>query len=515
MRLYKTLDHPLRVYLGGDDPSEIERLIAYLDSKFAPPENNHRSEDDDELDSIIFYDAVESRHYVVHGLFNVIIKESASIGISCVCDIDDDELQGIVYPDIDKDILEGISLRKYQVEGISSALAHKKGIIQVHTGGGKTEMMIGVTRTLLDTTSMHILLCVPTTNLLYQTHERLLKRGISDSDISLLGDGNSIDPTRRVVVATVQSAYSRLNNSPEYMEWLSSVDCLMMDEAHHSKCRTWSALIDSISPEYLLGFTAEPFHKDKDHMVSDLVLRGLIGPVIHRVTMDYLVSLGYLAKPCVVAVDTKYQGNIYQVIDWAIVNKSCIVNNILRNEFIRDISAFLIDSGKKPLILVQQIAHGQKIAEILSKLGYNVYMMTGGMSITVYLDGRVLDKYVDNDNTVIKDFNEGKIDALIGTSTLDEGVDIPSLSAVVLAGGGKGRLKVVQRIGRALRPKAGDNTTLVIDFRDRFNVVTHAHFKRRMSLYEELNMPVYYAQDIEGINQIMESFSNQSISPNN
>ena len=295
------------------------------------------------------------------------------------------------------------------------------------------------------------------------------------------------------------------------MEWLSNVDCLMMDEAHHSKCRTWSTLIDEVSPEYLLGFTAEPFHKDKNHLVSDLVLRGLIGPVIHRVTMDYLVSCGYLAKPYVLAVDTNYKGNIYKVVDWTLVNKSCIINNNMRNVLIKDISILLINNCKKPLILVQQISHGQSLAELISKEGYNIYMMTGGRTISVYSGGRCIDKYTDNDNQVIKDFNDGKIDALIGTSTLDEGVDIPTLSAVILAGGGKGRLKVIQRLGRALRPKAGDNTALVIDFRDRFNVVTHAHFKKRKTLYDELGMPVYYISNIEVIQQVLNDISNLSL----
>lgn len=512
MRLYKTVDHPLRVYLEEESPGELTKLITSLDNKYAPPESDYDNED--ELDSIIMYDGYEDKYYVVHGLFNIIMKEAMTIGITCHTDILVED-NSVDYPEVDRDILEGITLRDYQLEGISTALAHKRGLIQVHTGGGKTEMMIGVGRTLLDSTEMNILICVPTTNLLYQTYERLLKRGIDKSDISLLGDGNSIDPTRRFAVATVQSAHRRLDNSDEYMDWLSRVDCLMMDEAHHSKCRTWSTLIDRVSPEYLLGFTAEPFHRDKNHMVSDLVLRGLIGPVIHRVTMDYLVSLGYLAKPYVVAVDSAYKGNIKHVIDWAVVNKSGIVKNTLRNQLVRDIVSLLINGGKKPLILVQQIAHGKELAESISKLGYNVTMMTGGQSVSVYLDGTMIDKYTDKDDNLKKEFNSGKIDALIGTSTLDEGVDIPALSAVVLAGGGKGRLKVIQRLGRALRPKEGDNTAVVIDFRDRFNVVTNSHFNKRKALYDEMGMPVYYISDINGISQIMQEFSSSSNSVNN
>ena len=514
MKLYSMQDHPLRVYLEEDISGEMNKLIASLDNKYSPPDNAYINNMEDEINSIILYDEYLEKYYIVKGLLYIIMKEICTIGLECINLVPEEEVD-IVYPGVSKDILEGIELRDYQTEGISAALAHKKGIVQVHTGGGKTEMMVGVASILLKDTDMHILICVPTTNLLYQTYNRMVKRGISVNDISLLGDGNKIDPTRRVVVATVQSAYKRLDSSPDYMEWLSSVDCLMMDEAHHSKCRTWSTLIDRVSPEYLLGFTAEPFHKDKNHMVSDLILRGLIGPVIHRVTMDYLVAHGYLAKPCVVAIDTSYKGDIYKIIDWAIVNKSCIVKNVLRNNTVRDVAALLINEGKKPLLLVQQIAHGQDLAKMISKLGYNVYMMTGGRSVSVYLNGINIDKYVDNDNLVIKDFNDGKIDALIGTSTLDEGVDIPTLSAVILAGGGKGRLKTIQKVGRSLRPKAGDNTTIVVDFRDRFNVVTHAHFNKRKSLYDELGMPVFYLSDVESIKGVMKEFSASSNSANN
>ena len=506
MKLYRLVDHPLRIYLDEDSPGEISKLIMSLDNKYAPPESDYSRDKEDELDSIIFYDEYLQKHYIVHGLLNIILREAWTIGIVCDSEVDTEEVS-IEYPEVDKNILAGIELRSYQVEGISSALAHRKGIIQVHTGGGKTEMMLSVSKYLLDSTGMNILLCVPTTNLLYQTYDRMRKRGIEESDISLLGDGNKVDTSKRIIIATVQSAYKRLDTTPEYMDWLAGVDCLMMDEAHHSKCRTWSTLIDRVAPEYLLGFTAEPFHKDKNHMVSDLVLRGLIGPVIHRVTMDYLVEQGYLAKPCVLAMDTYCKGNMLKVVDWAVVNKSCIIKNALRNELIRDVTALLVSAGKKPLLLVQQISHGQELAHLISKLGYNVYMMTGGRSISVFLDGKVIDKYKDDDNLVIKDFDAGKIDVLIGTSTLDEGVDIPSLSAVILAGGGKGRLKVVQRLGRALRPKSGENTAFVVDFRDKFNVVTASHFSKRKTLYDELGMPVYFVNSIQGITQVMNDFS--------
>ena len=500
MRLYTSVDHPLRVYLGEEVKGELSYLRLSLDNKYSPPDNSDYKTD--ELESLVLCDE-DDNPYIVRGLLNIILKELNSLHIEVNNEVPQEEIN-LEYPDIDENILEGISLRSYQLEGISSSLAHKKGIIQVCTGGGKTEMMLSVSKYLLDNSDKNILICVPTTNLLYQTYERILQRGIQESDVSLLGDGNNLDPNKRLLVSTVASAYKRLDNSHEYMEWLSNVVCLMMDEAHHSKCRTWSTLIDRVAPEYLLGFSAEPFHRDKNHIVSDLILRGLFGPVIHRVTMDELINLGYLSKPYVIALDSKYKGKIYKVLDWKVVNKNCIINNSMRNTLIRDLATTLVDEKKNPLLLIQQIAHGVSLAEMISAQGYTVYMMTGGRKVSVYSNGINIDNYVDNDNIVIKDFDEGKIDVLIGTSTLDEGVDIPSLSSVILAGGGKGRLKLIQRIGRAMRRKDGLNSTFIFDFRDLFNIVTQSQFKKRKAMYDELGIGVYYSSDdIESVKELM------------
>ena len=511
MIFYNKLDYPLRVYLKEEIKGEINKLILHVDSKYDTHEDtyltsNHRNEEE-ERHSLFFYDENSNEVYIPSGLLPIIKNEVLLAGFLWKDEVSHEESP--ILPDIqvNKDILSGIELRDYQVEGIVSSLKYKRGIIQVHTGGGKTEMMIGVCSYLLANTSMNILICVPTTNLLYQTHERMLNRGVSESDISLLGDGHDLDPSKRVLVSTVQSAYRKFFIGEVHQDWISHLGCLMLDEAHHSKCATWSALIDKLSPEYLLGFSAEPFHRDKNHMIPDLLLRGLLGPVIHRVTVDYLVEKGFLSKPYVVSLDSKCASNLYRVFDWTLVNKSGIVKNKLRNSLICDASQLLINMDKKPLILVQQIAHGVSLAEELSAKGYRVIMLKGGLRAAVFQEGKIFETYVDTEGKVVKEFNEGKIDALIGTSTLDEGVDIPSLSAVILAGGGKGRIKTLQRIGRGLRRKAGDNTTVIVDFRDRFNLVTHSHHKKRKAMFDELNIPVYYVDNLEGLKVIVDKTS--------
>ena len=65
-----------------------------------------------------------------------------------------------------------------------------------------------------------------------------------------------------------------------------------------------------------------------------------------------------------------------------------------------------------------------------------------------FLHGK--NKEVLGEERVKQDFATGKIKVLIST-LFDEGVDIPSVVAIIDAGGGKSPIKALQLIGRAIR----------------------------------------------------------------
>lgn len=378
----------------------------------------------------------------------------------------------------------------------------------VHNSG-KTEVMSAVTRYLLDNKEGNILIGVPSTNLLVQTHERLLDRGIEPESVSMLGGGHGFKGTR-VVVSTVQTAYNRLKTKDEeFMEWSSDLRGLLLDESHHSGARTWYYIIDSVASEYLLGFSAEPFYNDQDHIIKDLLLRGAMGSVLYRIPLQVLIQRGYLSQPYVFAVKTDYNGNIKNLTSWHTINKVGLVQNTKRNELIVEVCQYLIDIGKNPLVLVQQVQHGRDLALLMSKGGHRVAVLTGGQSVAIFDDGRCVEEFTDPEETAKRDFSQGKIDALLGTSVMDEGVDMPSLASVVLAGGGKSKLKLIQRIGRGLRPKPGDNTTFIVDFMDGFNRITHNQFRERKSNFDKNQIPVYFVNNMDAFKYLVSQIRQQ------
>lgn len=505
MRFYTDENKPYRIYLE-DTPENTSTLYAALSAKFYV-ESPYDKED--AVENIIFLDELVDKYYFYKGLYSIVLGEATKLGFSI-----EDCVPGSKSPDafscddpvtISPELLEGIVLRDYQVGAIEASLNYKQGLIHAPTGSGKSEMLIGITKHLHQSRDFNIMICVPTTNLLHQTAARMVSRGLSNDDFSIYGDGNVIDTTKRIAIATVQTAFRRLTTSDQTVqEWYGNLGCLIMDEAHHSHCRTWSTLIDTVSPEYMLGFSAEPFHADKDHLVSDLILRGIVGPVIHRTPISHLIEKGYLSKPYVIALDSTYPGNIYTIIDWHTVNKLGIITNTARNNLIVETAAALVSIKKNPLILVQQINHGVALAEELSKKVDKVVFLTGGLTATVYVNGSEVDKFKDSNREVNAQFERGEIDVLLGTSTMDEGVDLPSLSSVILAAGSRSRLKLIQRIGRGLRSKVGDNTTVIIDFRDRFNVVLHKHHRLRKDSFQDLGFPLYYSKDLSSTLEIID-----------
>lgn len=503
MRLFQKKDKPLRIYLEGDSTS-LTRLLLSLNSKFYY-ETDYSKEDD--IDNIIFCE--DDEFYFPVGILSIITSELTSLAIDYIVDIDGSEE---IYQEIDisPDLLEGITLREYQIAAIECALKYKKGLLQIPTGGGKTEVMTGVSKYLLDKAEGHIMICVPTALLLHQTYERLIERGIPESEVFRYGDGFKLEGNKRICVATVQTAYKRLSDE-SFQNWYKDLKCLLVDEAHHLACRTWYTLIDRLAPEYNLGVSAEPFYGDKSHIIRDLILRGTVGSVLYRIPIKYLIDKGYLSKPYMVAMETQYPGDIYNILNWHTINKLGIVQNKLRNKLIKSIALSLISAKKNPLILVQQINHGNELAKIISEEGYKVAVLTGGLKVTIYMNGHIINTFRDSEGITKKEFQEGLVDAMIGTSTMDEGVDVPVLSSVILAGGGKSKLKLLQRVGRGLRCKPGDNTTIIIDFQDKFSIVLHSQFKKRKTMFSDQQIPVYFCKNVDNFGELVQTIIEQRL----
>ena len=81
---------------------------------------------------------------------------------------------------------------------------------------------------------------------------------------------------------------------------------------------------------------------------------------------------------------------------------------------------------------------------------------------------------------------ERKLMCIIGTTLLDEGIDIPSAGAGIFAGAGKSSTRALQRVGRFIRVDPNDpdkKCAYIEEFYDHCRWLNH-HAQARRRIYE-------------------------------
>jgi superfamily II DNA or RNA helicase len=178
-------------------------------------------------------------------------------------------------------------LRDYQRAAYEACVARTRGIIQMPTGGGKTEVLAALV-TAVPTTWLII---VPQADLLGQTADRIEKR--TGERPGIIGDGEWAPS--RVTVATFQTLHRRMSKARDRraFDFVGSRGGVIVDECHSAAAGTLSFVLSrATSAYYRIGFSATPL--DRSDRKSILVVAQL-GGIIHRTTSAELRAIGMLA----------------------------------------------------------------------------------------------------------------------------------------------------------------------------------------------------------------------------
>jgi superfamily II DNA or RNA helicase len=154
------------------------------------------------------------------------------------------------------------------------------------------------------------------------------------------------------------------------------------------------------------------------------------------------------------------------------------------------------------LVFVREIEHGVAMLSRLHSQGVRAKFLKGGDEVYVQCDDGTSELQKDvlcgNQSKTLLDFESGAVPVLIGSSVLDEGVDIPSVEVGVNLVGGRSSIKTIQRLGRFLRPKpgAGSNVVYIIDFYDGHNKMLQRHSAERARQYRSQGYEVLGRGDL-------------------
>ncbi len=371
-----------------------------------------------------------------------------------------------------------IRLRDYQAKALKEAVAAGRGILQIATGGGKTLLAAHLIRELVRPTFFF----VHTKDLLHQT-ARVLSEELG-VEVGILGDGQveirdvtvaTIQTAARVVGLTIRKSKSENdeddpNERPTNLkackesvaDAIAATQVVIFDECHHVPADTFYKIAFK-TPEarYRYGLSATPW-RDDGH---DLLLEAALGPKICAITCTDLIRHDYLVPPKIVMEKAPTPRFNRRGWAYADIYRAAIVENQARNRVIAAQARAWADEGFSILVLVAQIEHGKQLLEAMPEAQFAYGNLDS-----------------ETRQRLLSELERKLHPILIATTLADEGLDIPTLNALILAGGGKSDTKAYQRIGRALRKADGKQTARIMDFFDPAPYLED-HSLARLALY--------------------------------
>jgi superfamily II DNA or RNA helicase len=371
-------------------------------------------------------------------------------------------------------------LRDYQEEVTAKSVLAGKGILQVATGAGKTVMAAHIIARL----GCRTVFFVHTKDLLYQAKDFFEE--ILCCPVWQIGDG-SVEPFP-VTVATIQTVSRAIDKSGIVQDWfprkvstedgadekdipddrieqvistIKSAEVIFFDECHHLPAETcFGIALQTDNAYFRFGLSATPYRSDR----MDLLIEAAVGEKICKIDSSCLIDQGYLVAPHIrfyrLPVSDAGPNETYHRI-----YQRYVVRNQVRNAKVAELALQFAKEEKTVLVLVTQVAHGKGLHRLIPD--------------SILLTGR---DSSDLRNSVLDNLRNRKQRVVIATTLADEGLDIPSLDVLILAGGGKSETRALQRIGRALRKSEEKETATIIDFLDQVRFLEE-HSLRRLEIY--------------------------------
>ena len=368
--------------------------------------------------------------------------------------------------------------RYYQEEVVIQAEKKGSGIIRMCTGSGKTSVI----SMLAGRFNVRTIVYVIGIELLYQMKETIER--ILGVKCGVIGDGLCEIEENGINICTIWTAAQAFGEKIELIDCdvsnskfkpgaaqkasiqklVHEAQLFILDECQYAASKSLQFIHRiSTNARYRFLLSGTPWRE----MGDDLLIEAVSGPKFYDLSATKLINEGVLVAPKIYFINVPKMKSLTG--SYSDVYDSYIVKNITRNQMIFDSAKSLVEAGRKVLILISKVEHGKILFEML-KEGFKVDTLNGSSS-------------TDSRLNAIKSMKEGKVDILIASKIFDQGIDIPELDALILAGSGKSSARALQRIGRVIRPFPGKKWANVIEFWDNAKYM-EAHSTARLKIYK-------------------------------
>jgi len=338
-----------------------------------------------------------------------------------------------------------MQLRPYQQNALDrirgAFVKHKankttpKVLVCSPTGSGKGVMLSSVINSAASK-GTKVLFLVHRTEILFQVSDYMDHYDIRHGIIKA---GEEYDPRHNVDLASVQTMIRRIKHKD-----FGTYDMIVVDEAHHSTADTYVEIIEKYAPKLLLGFTATPCRS------TGLGLGTLYNELIVVATMQDLVDQGFLVP---VRYFAPFEPDLKGVkITAGDYNLKQLNMTMMQGA----ITANIVEKWKQlgedrqTVCFTTTVAHSVAVCEKFRAEGISAEHVDGATD-------------PDERKEILRRYAKGEFKILCNCAVFTEGVDIPSISCVIMARPTKSIVMYLQCVGRGMRLADGKKDMVLLD----------------------------------------------------
>jgi len=332
-------------------------------------------------------------------------------------------------------------LKPFQQKAVAEMLPKDFGTLSAPTGSGKTVMALYM----IAQRSQPALIVVHTKELAFQWIDGTAAfLHIPTNNVGFIGGGKRTIG-EKITVALVQSLY-KIGD-----EVSKQIGFLIVDECHRCPSRTFTEAVTCFDSRYMLGLSATPWRRDS---LSKLIFWHL-GDVHHDVDKSSLIQSGDVLPAEVIVRETNFKPYYDPVNEYSKMLSELAADDERNRLIASDVANETTNSDGICLVLSDRKNHCETLQALLRyKHKVSSELLTGDLSES-------------QRQAVVERLHKGKIKVLVATGQLiGEGFDCRELSTLFFATPIRFSGRVLQYLGRVLRPAPGKEKARVYDYVD-------------------------------------------------
>ncbi len=354
-------------------------------------------------------------------------------------------------------------LRDYQREAVAEVMDRGEATLSAPTGAGKTVIALAI----IAERKQSCLVIVHNKELLQQWIDRIETfLGIPAEDIGQIGGGKKTIG-QQITIGIVNSIY------PIAGEIKKHFGHIIVDECHRAPSRTFTEALTAFDARFILGLSATPFRRDG----LSSVIFWHCGPLV-KINPADVKATGAILPATVTLRHTGFSPLTDPADEYSRALQELTENHQRTALIAADIAQEAKTGGGILLCLTDRKSHAESLFCALQRHQQNSEILTGDLSAGKRAE-------------IVERLNAGKIKVLIATGQLiGEGFDCKGLSTLFFTTPISYHGRVIQYLGRVLRPAAGKKQATVFDYIDAHGVFRAAARKRK-EIYLKNNWRIY------------------------